>query len=432
MLIILSALALFTPVFSAYVIGVVMMIVMIFGMQNNLTNNIPNNISADVRRGGLNITNDDLTRYRNFVDEQTRRSCLLWLLLVTSASIAALMTAKANHGDLVRSIGHLGVKYVLLWFVLTRFWRRIAGKAEILKLFALTYAAAAFVHFLYAVYQRHSGADWVHGFSAVLPQGRFAYGVYRISGFMGHPLTMGYCQSIAAVCCFGFLRVTGNRSEKFAWILATSCASMVVALSGSRGPQIAMTAGIMASLPMSFWRQNIKKILLCGIIVLFSGYYAGFFLRFLEIFQRGSGGDMRTVHWTVFWRIFTDYPIFGLGPAAPREVISSYYKALGASDNIRLAHNTWLQFAAEFGLVGLAGAMYWCHGWWVFGRKLGHLADLGRGLFVVIIVGSLTQNNLQDSQFLYAITMWSILIALREVSFHDISSRNANNEDLNA
>jgi hypothetical protein len=88
MLIILSALALFTPVFSAYVIGVVMMIVMIFGMQNNLTNKITKKIVIGAQRGGLNITNDDLTKHRGFIDEQTRRSCLCMLRFTWSQMTA--------------------------------------------------------------------------------------------------------------------------------------------------------------------------------------------------------------------------------------------------------------------------------------------------------------------------------------------------------
>lgn len=240
MLIILSALALFTPVFSAYVLGVVMMAIMAF----------------EALRGRPAPKNSEILRFHSLVDDLTKRSCVFWLILLVSAIIGATLIHNPSISKLVRSLGNFGVKYILLWVVLTRYWRRIAVQPQVFQCFTFAYAAAAFVHFVYCMLQRHTGIDWVHGFNAILPAGRYAYGVYRISGFMGHPLTMGYCQAVAAVCCLGFLRAASGRAEKFAWLAAMSCASLVVALSGSRGPQIAMAAGMIASMPVLDWRKN--------------------------------------------------------------------------------------------------------------------------------------------------------------------------------
>jgi hypothetical protein len=415
-LIILSALALFTPVFSAYVIGVVMALIM----------------AIEVVRGRRISLNSGRRIFISLCEDLTRRSLVFWLLLLVSAIGSTWYVDSPNISSMLRSMGNFGVKYILLWTVLTQYWRRIAGDHAVFQCFTFTYAGAAFIHFVYCMIQRNTGVDWAHGLNAKLAAGRYAYGVYRISGFMGHPLTMGYCQAVAAICCFGFWRVSSSRAEKTAWLLATICSFFVLALSGSRGPQIAMAAGFIISMSTPDWRRNIHGILGSIVILAITGYYFGIFRRFFEITLHGTGGDMRIIHWQVFWRIFMEHPIFGVGPGAPREVISAYYNALGASDNIRLAHNAWLQFAAEFGVLGFAGAMVWFRGWWLFLRSMQRLTRSGKGLLAVILLGTLTQNNLQDSQFLYAMTMWGILIVVREVNLNDGGFRNAKDDDFDA
>ncbi len=360
-----------------------------------------------------------------------RRSYLLCVVFFVAA-LGATTSSSSEHdfSALMRAMVHLGVKYILIWLVFSRYWIRIFDDQYLFKCFAFSYAGLAFVHLIYCILQRYIGIDWSHGVGAFLPQGRFAYGVYRISGFMGHPLTMGYCQAIAAVSCFGFFNVASTRAEKFAWLISTICAGLVVALSGSRGPQLAAALGVIASMPYLFWRRHLVRVLGAVISGAILGVYFNIFDRFFEIFQYGAGGDMRSVHWQVFWQIFVDNPIFGLGPTAPREAISAYYIALGASDNIRLAHNSWLQFAAEFGVLGLMASVYWFLGWLRFAGLMHTLRRSARGLVIAIFIGTLTQNNLQDSEFLFAIAIWGILIAVREVCVNDSRLGNARDEDL--
>jgi O-antigen ligase len=417
MLIILSALALFTPVFSAYVIGMVMLVAMLL-------------VWLKVKRIGSTPLSSEIIRFQSLLAKIAWRQYVLWIVLVISALGAAIVTKNPDYREMRRCLGNFGVKYILLWFVFVGYWWRLAKYPTLFRRFTVTYAGASCFHLLYCLTQRLIGIDWSHGFFAVLPQGRFSYGVYRISGFMGHPLTLGYCQAVAIVCCLGFYRVAVDKSEKTAWLISSICAALVVALSGSRGPQVAAVVGVIASLPIAFWRRYFLWTATAVIVFAVTAYQAGLLNRYFEIGLQGAGGDMRLTHWKVFWQIFNDHPIFGLGPASPREAISAYYHALGADDNIRLAHNAFLQFAAEFGVLGFMAAVNWFGGWVHFVRQLRKLKMAARGLVTVIFAGAMTQNNLQDSQFLYAMTMWGILIAAREVSLDDGGSRNRKNENL--
>ena len=62
----------------------------------------------------------------------------------------------------------------------------------------------------------------------------------------------------------------------------------------------------------------------------------------------------------VAWRIFRDHPVVGVGLGVYREENTHYAPELGRRDT----HDTYLNLAAELGLVGLA---IWC---WMFGSAL--------------------------------------------------------------
>lgn len=336
------------------------------------------------------------------------------ILIVAGLTSASMMPA-FDQKALVRGLGNLGVKYVLLWFVYLSFWWRLAYFKSLWKTFAFSYALAAFIHLVYCIIQRHYGIDWVHGLDATLGPNRFAHGVYRISGFVGHPLTLGYCQVLALTSGLYFYLISSKGSEKNAWLMITISSGTVLLLSGSRGPQAVALVGLLASIPGALIKKYWRWIALMGVAGFLLGIYLGVFARFFEILAPGSGGDMRALHWRVHWDIFQDHFFSGIGPGAFRSAISAYYFKYNADDNIKLAHNAFLQVAADYGIIGLVGVFIWISSW----IKVAQRAKIGQRGFLVVgfvtVLGGLTQNNIQDSTFLLSLTMWTMVIAAHEV-----------------
>jgi O-antigen ligase len=408
----LMALALFTPIFSGYVLGVAILILVAVD-RANIHDSRPKKI------------------FRRLTVPLGWRLLTLWICIFAAATGAALMTENPDWKQFRSATGNFAVKYVLLFLALRLFWERALIDPKLARLFVRVLCGASVVHMIYCVAQRYYGMDWAHGFSAQLGPGRYAYGVYRISGFMGHPLTLGYCQALMVVSSLGLALMERGSRAKISWYLIALMSMIVLILSGSRGPLLVAVIACATSVPGSVWRRHWRILAVVGALSASLFMASGSFSRYLEIFTANQGGDARLTHWQVFRDIFLDFPVFGIGPAASREAISAYYKSLGANDNIRLAHNAFLQFAGEFGLVGLLGALNLIWGWVRLSSDLSAARYAMRGLTLAVILGAMTQNNLQDSQFMFGLLNWTLIIVLYEVRLRDeYSGRNQNDDHL--
>jgi O-antigen ligase len=178
-------------------------------------------------------------------------------------------------------------------------------------------------------------------------------------------------------------------------------------------------------MPKNMWKERWKWILSAAIIFISSFVLSGSWRRFEELLNAGYGGDGRMMHWRVFYSIFMDHPIFGIGPGTPKQAISAYYIRLGGDDKIMLAHNAFLQFAAEYGVIGLMGFLYLLFKVFASSCAMHQLRGGAFALFGVLLLGALTQNNIQDSQFVFAFILWFSISALIEVrSKYEQSGRN--------
>ncbi len=402
--------ALFMPVFSGYVLGLFM-------------------IGLAVWSKFAFRSHTDLALYRDFrlALAPISRGALWFMFCLVVASIgSALLSTNENLRILVKGLGHFFVKYGILWFVYLTFWWRVAQDRSNWRIFSFAYAFFAVVNAIYCLAQRYTGIDWAHGFDAVLGANRYAYGVYRFGGFMGHPLSLGYSQVLAFVAAIHFAGISPRGKEKIAWLTSALCASFVLLISGSRGPQAAALIGGFLMIPLSVWRTRWKSLTIgFSGLALAAGVF-GVFNRFLEVMAAGSGGDMRMIHWSVHWQIFAEHLWFGLGLGEPRSAISAHYLAKGASDKLMLAHNAFLQCAADFGLLGLLGLGVWLTSWLRAARGLQRAGKSLTIVFIVAVLSGLTQNNLQESAYILALTTWTMIIIAVEVSGrdHPISTKN--------
>lgn len=359
----------------------------------------------------------------------SRASLVFWFFLVLATLGSSFLAEYSDLKEMRRGLGNFFVKYVLLWFVYLSFWWRVASSERNWKAFSFAYAFFSVVNLIYCVAQWRLGLDWAHGFGARLGDHRLAYGVYRVSGFMGHPLTLGYCLILALVASIQFAKLSERRQEKFAWSTAAICSLAVLFISGSRGPQLIALAACLLMFPRDVLKRRWRTVLALFCLAILVGWSVGLFHRFFELLTVGFGGDTRFIHWSAHWQMFKDHPWFGIGLGAPESAISAYYLALQASDNIKLAHNAYLQCAADFGIVGVFGLLIWLTAWLRVssGMREGRTGLLV--LFVVSVLGGMTQNNLQESAYVLGLTIWTMVITSFEVATRERRVRTIENQN---
>jgi hypothetical protein len=270
---------------------------------------------------------------------------------------------------------------------------------------------------LYMLGQRSWGWDWVHGFDARIGEHRFAYGVYRASGLMGHPLSLAYNCMLLALVSFaqGLWSFRRDRSQAWVWLLISAVNLGLIALTGSRYP-LALTLSLMIFAVLIHTRLgNLQNLLGLGLLafVIISGVFLFdpvMMGRLQELFDPNVPLDERFDRW-VFWKvhlqIFMDHPWLGTGLANYDRLLLDYYDQAGYTHIERkyTAHNILLQTLADSGIVGSLALLV------IFGVLLRAgfrtLKDFRHQGFLMIALGTLfgglLQNTLRDSEYLYAL-----------------------------
>jgi O-antigen ligase len=319
-------------------------------------------------------------------------------------------------GPSLATWSHTAVKYGLLWFTLTAGmlaaslygWQlKQAGKLMFWWLFAL---------FIYVIFQHWTGIDWVHGLSARLGPHRFAYGVYRVSGFMGHPLTFAY--NLMLVCLVSLAMAwrqsdAGDKNRVW-WIGCFFLSLGMLLISGSRFVLIVIGATILICEGRRLWQLRWRIVpILVGVLAIL--WLEGSALsRFTEVLTDNQSLEERfprLVFWKLHWRMFVENPIAGVSRSGLQDAMQAYFVSIGKHDTVYEAHNLFLQYLADTGLVGFAGLAFWIVGLLIGWSRLAPKSSKGMSyLAVATLLSALMQNNLRDSAFVYA--LWFYLGAL--------------------
>ena len=313
--------------------------------------------------------------------------------------------------DSVRTGVHFTLKSGLVWLVL--FVGLLAGVRKMKDASGLLRAWAVLftINFVYMLVQRYTGIDWTHGFGATLPPNRFAYGVYRVSGFMGHPLTLSF-NLVTLFVTFVGLRL----DPKFGWsqdearlltFIGAICGISLL-VTGSRWPFIVAIASIGLSEGrrlLGWYKQLGLGATALGVFLFFEKSIIG---RFSEVLSPSVPIELRferLVFWKVHAKMFLDYPVFGVGMGASEAAKLQYYSALGYNGNTYNAHNVFLQTLADSGLIGLSGLLVFVVSFLMAIRKIrGKCGEVAlRYVWVSMILGALMQNTLRDSEYIFSI-----------------------------
>ena len=199
----------------------------------------------------------------------------------------------------------------------------------------------------------------------------------------------------------------------------------------SRGSYTGFAAGLVFILWMHF--RSIKKFLitLSALIICFIPivYVTGTWSRILQIFDfKEANIAARFTYWAKAWYLFTKSPIFGIGYGRQNDISPAIYDKLKGIPglfafylqptyffNDSQAHNSYIQFLAETGVIGLGLLLlFWglCFGILIraynskfssdFGRKI-YLCGLGS--IVALFVLSFTENYMSATTVMACISI---------------------------
>ena len=210
--------------------------------------------------------------------------------------------------------------------------------------------------------------------------------------------------SVASIAfCVGLAITRGRASvERALWSLFAVIACLAVFLTGSRGGLVALAAAAVAAVAVAQRRRGralAAVIALCGLAVAYFSAIAPPEVR-ARIINPGSGTG-RTDLWTVATRMIEANPLLGVGVGNFPEEAGRYLLVPGLLRETqfivvdpKVAHNAYLEVAAETGLPGLAlfvallgTAFASCRRAWLRAEAIGdrHLSVAARALFVALV-----------------------------------------------
>lgn len=316
--------------------------------------------------------------------------------------------------DIYHLTGKLGVRGLfLVAYLFVAAERKLLG-----AVFGKVVLGLVLINSLYLVTQALTGIDWVHGFGTILPPNRFNYGVFRTSGFVGHPLNLGYnallAGSLALVMLQNFRSLAGKL--KVFWLANFALCLLTLVLTQARWPLFVLLGlvplGILLQKrPLKFKLTLISIGLACSLGILATN--SGLKGRVGEVLDGSrpiAERVPRLVFWEVHWKMIQDQPWLGIGLASRNSRLLDYYDKAGYTNNDRKysAHNIYLQTLADSGIVGFVGllgllAYPLLHAF----RQLRN-GDHGLLIFMTgVLLAGMMQNIFRDSEFIFG--YWVVL-----------------------
>lgn len=356
---------------------------------------------------------------------------LKWIFVAACVQLVLLFVnefGSSGFTERLRLMGKQGVYGLVVMSIYALAKERKFKLADV----SLAILSLVLILTVYNAFQRYTGIDWVHGFGTKLGDNRFAYGVYRVSGFMSHPLTFAYNTVIFYTLCLtlGFSSMPGSR-ERYVWFACAALALVNLFLSSSRWP---LFVGLIVSCIFFIRNTRLSRtrlltgsiglMMLLGLALVASPQVMG---RFSEIFS-AEGALYERMPRLAFWKVhlamFLDHPLFGVGLTDIKAITADYYQAAGFASLERkyAAHNIYLQTLADSGIVGLVGLVALLTGSFLAGRLIvrsakangkAYQAQLGYGwqvLVIAVVLAGLMQNNLRDSEHVMA--LWLAMAAI--------------------
>lgn len=208
--------------------------------------------------------------------------------------------------------------------------------------------------------------------------------VQRVVGLSNNPMVFaGLLCIVIPITLINFFNTDFNRARRLIYFFGFLFFSFALLLNATRGAWIAMAVAV--AIILIFAKNTVARIIsLLAIIFLCMNFFINnsyFENRILSITSMQANSE-RILIWESSKNMFFDHPITGVGLGNYTEQYQNIYISQQAKEPyLRNAHNIYLQFLAENGIIGFMGFSY---------------------LFYKIIIASI--RNFRKTQNLYALT----------------------------
>ena len=247
--------------------------------------------------------------------------------------------------------------------------------------------------------------------------------IKRAQGFYSHPLTFAYAALVLMPWCFA--RAMAKPKQWQSWVLLTS----MLALTGAtQSITVTCVSGLIMLILMTrllsmrqFMITALVGVLLAGLAVTVPNPVQK---KFHEVLS-GQRSDRETPYpddrmafWHAHWEMIKEAPFTGHGTGMDSSDRQPYYEKIGLPHIKRMyeAHNMYLQYAAEGGIIAPLGLLAFLI-WWGLRLRNGLKTESWYRLAMMLTplafaMGGLTQNAIQDSEVRYilllscAVSLW--------------------------
>ncbi len=183
----------------------------------------------------------------------------------------------------------------------------------------------------------------------------------RAQVFNMNPNELGTTLAIAAVLLLG-LSLDGSRLRRLLCLAGLSVVTAGLVLTWSRGAWVAAVLGVAVLIALTerrlLWHALLAAALVLGVAAPALGpRWAHHVGRIREV-AVAEGPFSRIAIWRLAQEIVSDHPVLGTGLSTFQFVYERYRQGTTAAPNAPVAHNLFLQFAAETGVVGLVALLF--------------------------------------------------------------------------
>lgn len=245
--------------------------------------------------------------------------------------------------------------------------------------------------------------------------------ITRVTGFFNLPTTYGYILAMFLMIPLFLFFLESQRKNRWVHAGIFLLALFNLVLTYTRGAWISALAGVLLFFFFTYRKYVLPFLLsLVALIMLFVVVDSGFRERVTSVTNPSYYSNMQRLElWKANLAIFWDNPFFGVGINQNDNIVEQYHLMLGHEESFSShAHNTYLQFLAGTGFLGLTAYLLFLSALFAIGfRSFRNTTDdlrilIGGGLAILFnfLVCSLFDCNFGDSEVRYSFLTYMALL----------------------
>lgn len=296
------------------------------------------------------------------------------------------------------------------------------------KLFYVLFGVATLAS-LNAIFQYFTGVDIIRPSNEAIEKIASIPPVYRTIGFFNSSMTFAHSIGALIALPFAFALVNPyqNRRSRMAFLLVTLLMGLALVTTFTRGAWLGAVSAILFVALLREWKTMLATIGAMTLIVFtVTKIHPSLEMRVRTTFDTHTqSATERMTLWQANTKIFTDYPLLGVGYGENERVVSEYFQKFHITSGfIGHAHSNFFQFLAGTGAIGTLFFYLFCLLMFVLNLKLWFkvsdrqdwisAATLGiLGVQVCLHVGGLTECNFKDMEINHLfVFFFAMLLAL--------------------